>query len=91
VSTDSIQYNNVVDNEVFSGSSTATLQLLSVPTSMHGYRFRCVIDGVAKDFYSLRFVNTWKGDNGNAWETPANWSCGIVPDENMEVVIPANA
>ena len=34
---------------------------------------------------------TWTGDISSAWETPGNWSCGVVPDLNTDVLIPQNA
>ncbi len=91
LSTDSVQYSNVENNEIFSGARSATLQLQQVSSSMYGYRLRCLVDGTAGNIYNLRFENTWTGSTGAAWETASNWSCGAVPDENMDVVIPANA
>ena len=31
--------------------------------------------------------NSWTGASNNSWENPANWSCGVVPDENTDVII----
>ncbi|MEO6358656.1 MAG: hypothetical protein ABIU77_16700 [Ferruginibacter sp.] len=39
------------------------------------------------DPVEIRFRNTWTGNVSNAWENPANWSCGEVPDNNTDVVI----
>jgi len=33
-------------------------------------------------------VNTWTGAISTQWENPANWSCGITPNENTQVIIP---
>jgi len=30
---------------------------------------------------------TWTGIVSNAWENPANWSCGTLPDANTDVII----
>lgn len=31
--------------------------------------------------------NIWTGTISNAWEDPANWSSGTIPDENTDVII----
>ncbi len=33
-------------------------------------------------------INTWVGNVNLEWETPGNWSCGTVPTETSDVVIP---
>ena len=33
-------------------------------------------------------INTWVGNVNLEWETPGNWSCGTVPTEASDVVIP---
>jgi hypothetical protein len=33
--------------------------------------------------------NTWNGSVSTAWTNAANWSCGVVPDANSTVVVPA--
>jgi hypothetical protein len=35
--------------------------------------------------------NYWKGTVSDAWENPANWGCGQVPDANSIVFIDAPA
>lgn len=32
--------------------------------------------------------NTWTGGQSDAWEIPANWSCGSVPTASSDVIIP---
>jgi metallopeptidase family M12-like protein len=32
-------------------------------------------------------VESWSGTTSTAWEDPANWSCGTVPDTNTDVTI----
>ena len=32
-------------------------------------------------------INSWTGSVSTAWENPANWSCGVVPDGNTPVDI----
>ncbi len=91
MSTDSVSFTDLADSEVFAGANNADLQIQNIPSAFYGYRFRCLVDGLAGDVFALRFVNTWTGSTDTAWETPSNWSCGRLPDEHMEVVIPANA
>ena len=33
-------------------------------------------------------INTWVGNSDLEWENPLNWSCGTVPGETSDVVIP---
>jgi hypothetical protein len=33
-------------------------------------------------------TNTWIGTAGPEWNIPANWSCGVIPDATMSVIIP---
>ncbi|MES2430560.1 MAG: metallophosphoesterase family protein [Bacteroidota bacterium] len=78
---------DINDNGNYSGSNTNLLQLKNLPSSYTGYKFRCVVDGTNSMIYEVRFVNTWVGSISNAWETAGNWSCGVLPDENTDVVI----
>jgi hypothetical protein len=36
-------------------------------------------------------TNNWRGTVSSAWENPANWSCGVVPDSTMNVTVQAPA
>ena len=36
-------------------------------------------------------TNTWTGLVSDSWENPSNWSCGVLPDSTMDVVISPNA
>ena len=33
--------------------------------------------------------NNWTGDADNTWENLGNWSCGVLPDANTDVLIPS--
>lgn len=79
---------DISDDANHSGSGTHTLQLVGMPTSSTGYRYRCMIDGVPDFVRVLRFVNSWTGNNGTNWFTPQNWGCGVVPDQYTDVIIP---
>jgi hypothetical protein len=34
-------------------------------------------------------TNTWTGAASNAWDNPGNWSCGVLPDATMSVIVPS--
>lgn len=80
-------YENISDNANYTGSGTNLLRLINVPSAYTGNLYRCVVDGQNGLVFELRFVNIWLGTVSSAWETPANWSCGVLPDENTDVVI----
>lgn len=81
-------FNNITDNTIYSGTATKFLQLKNIASSYYGYQYRCLVDGVSySDIISLKFVSYWNGFVSKAWEDPANWSCGNVPDANCDVVI----
>ncbi len=77
----------ISNNANYAGSGTATLQLINLPSAWYGYQYRCVVDGANSNMYTLQFTNTWTGAVNNAWENASNWSCGAVPDGNVDVVI----
>jgi hypothetical protein len=80
-------FTNINDNLNYTGTTTASLKLLNITTSWYGRKYRCVVDGNFSKVYQLQFVAGFTGNGGTAWEAPANWSCGFVPDANTDVVI----
>ena len=81
-------YNNISNGTNYTGTSTATLLINNVPTSISGYKYRCVVDAVNGPDNVLRFILTWTGTVNNEWALPSNWSCSTTPDEFTDVVIP---
>ncbi len=71
----------------YSGVSTATLSLNNIPSSYYGYQYACLIDGNIKVMYQLKFTTTWLATGSTAWEDPANWDCGKIPDNNTDVIL----
>ena len=71
----------------FTGVTTRNLGLRNIPSSWYGRTFRCLTDGNAGQLYKIVFVRRWIGTAGTAWENPANWVCGQLPDEFTDVVI----
>ncbi len=80
---------NLADGGGYTGTAAATLQLSNVPLAWAGYQYRCVVDGTAGAAQGLSLTNTWTGGVSTSWENPANWSCGVLPDANTNVVIAA--
>ncbi len=81
-------FSNITDGSLYSGSNSSKLQLINLPTSYTGYKYRCLADGVPGNENVLRFINTWNGNTNSDWFTAANWSCGSVPDQYTNVIIP---
>jgi len=81
-------YVNISNGGVYSGANAQVLTLTTPPTSMYGYRFRCLVNNILySEEFLLKFGMTWEGTISTAWETAANWSCNILPDMNTDVII----
>ena len=81
-------YTNVTNAGIYSGATTSTLTLTSTPTSIYGYKLRCLVNGsLFSQVYTVKFTATWQGTVNNIWGNTANWSCGILPDANTDVLI----
>ncbi|MBL0356080.1 MAG: VCBS repeat-containing protein [Chitinophagaceae bacterium] len=78
---------NITDNAVYSGTNSPVLQVSNIPSSSYGYEYRCLVDNNPCGQFKVTFENKWFGTTGNAWETPANWSCGTIPDASTDVII----
>lgn len=90
-----IPVNNPV---IYSGGGLLgqTFTITNPPTSFYGYKYRCRIltnsfGGIIiyTEYKTLKFSNTWEGTLSVNWNEAANWSCGVLPDENTDVIIPA--
>jgi uncharacterized repeat protein (TIGR01451 family) len=86
-------YTNISNNGIYSGVNTDSIGITAAPTSYAGYKYRCLVNtaggGVNSAEYLLAFSTQWTGVAGSNWENPANWSCGILPDANTDVIINA--
>jgi Peptidase family C25/CARDB len=84
-------YTNISNGAIYANTSGDSLRLTAPPTNWTGNKYRCVITEGANVYYSdeytLRFGTRWIGTTSNAWQNPANWSCGIVPDQFTDVTI----
>jgi FG-GAP-like repeat len=80
-------FTNIAPGANYSGINTAILQLNNIPSAWYGYQYRCIAGAVNSAISTLQFFNNWTGAVSSAWQDPANWSCGVVPDSNTDVVI----
>lgn len=80
-------FNNIVDNVNYVNSNTPSLQLINIPSSWYGYKYRCVVDGNNSETYEIKFSDTWTGVADSDWNNSSNWTCGTVPDSNTDVII----
>jgi large repetitive protein len=78
---------DIANNAFYSNTNGPVLQLINIPSAWYGYRYRCVTDVGNSYPVEMRFGNTWTGAVSTAWENPANWSCGTLPDANTDVVV----
>ncbi len=86
-STDSVQFNNITDNANYSGTNGSALGLSNISSNRYGEQFRCVVNGINGQVFTLKFSNTWTGAINNDWNNAGNWSCGTVPDQYTDVII----
>lgn len=83
-------FTNLSNAAPYSAVNTETLNLTAPATSLYGYKYRCFVNGNSySNVFTLKFASTWSGTSSAAWETPANWSCGTVPDANTDTYIPS--
>lgn len=84
-------FTNLSNTPPYSGVNTRTLLLTNASSALYGYIYRAVATGaptVISSTRTLKFGTTWTGATNKQWGTPTNWSCGIVPDANTDVVVP---
>ena len=87
-----VQVTNLVNNGRYSGATTASLVILSIPANFYGYKYRCVLNGT--DFtmpITIKAVTKWTGDISTDWLDPLNWSCSVIPDAYTDVIIDSNS
>lgn len=85
-------YIDLTDGFEYQGSGTPTLTLLSVPTNSYKFSYRCVMESTDFEKFSqefnVKFQVKWTGDINDDWFNSLNWSCGVVPDEYTDVILP---
>lgn len=81
-------FSNIINNSTYSGATTVNLTFTNVPSAWYGYQYRCFADNTFySDTSTLKFTAYWNGSTSTAWENPANWNCGALPDSNTDVII----
>jgi hypothetical protein len=81
-------YSNITNGGLYGGATTAILDITNPPTTMYGYRYRCLVNGTDYSLeFILKFGMTWEGTVSTAWENAANWSCNSLPDMNTDVIV----
>lgn len=79
---------NITNGGVYSGATSTKLDINNAPTSLYDYQYRCLVNGSTySNIYSLQFKTSWEGGISPSWNNPANWSCGILPDTNTDIII----
>ena len=86
-------YENIANSSTFQGTSTANLQISAGAAFVRGNKYRCAVTTGGITLYSKIFTivyrNYWTGAESDAWQNPANWSCGQLPGEHTDVLISA--
>ncbi|MEO6407002.1 MAG: FG-GAP-like repeat-containing protein [Ferruginibacter sp.] len=80
-------FSNMINGTNYSGVNTVALNLVIIPSSWYGYKYRCVVGVNFSKTFTIKFVNRWTGGVNSSWEQAGNWSCGTIPDSNTDVVI----
>lgn len=84
-------YVDLSNNATYSGVNASTLVISNADGTMYGYRYRCVFTDVNSSSTSqefvLKYTAIWTGSVSTAWENPANWACGKLPDAYTDVII----
>jgi hypothetical protein len=85
----------IVDNAVYSGATTNTLEILNTIV-LNGYQYYCQVrenDAMcytASNAVKLALnIKTWSGSTSNDWTDDANWAPAGIPTVNDVVVIPS--
>lgn len=80
-------FENISNDPNHSGVNSPELILKNLSSSMYGYQYRCVVDGINGSIQFLKFTAKWTGNFSYVWETAGNWQCGQLPDENTDVLV----
>ena len=90
---DGTGYVDIVNGALYSNTTTQKLTVINPANITTGSKYRCKITNGATITYSpeniLRFYNRWLGTADGNWQNTANWSCGVIPNQYTDVIIPA--
>jgi hypothetical protein len=77
---------DLTDDSNYTQSDIPSLRIEDIPSSWYGYEYRCIVDGVPDDSFTVHFATQWQGVTDN-WSDVSNWSCGELPDANTDVIV----
>lgn len=77
---------DISDNAFYSGTNSQSLQLTGIPSSWNGFKYKCIADGKPSVISAIHVGNEWTGAADSLWENTANWSCGVLPDADTDVI-----
>jgi hypothetical protein len=81
-------FSTLTNTPPYSNVTTNTLHLTAAPSSLYGYKYRCLVNGnTYSKVFTLKFASYWTGAISTAWENAGNWNCGSVPDANTDVYV----
>ncbi|MES2774407.1 MAG: M12 family metallo-peptidase [Bacteroidota bacterium] len=84
---------NVSNGPAYANVSTNKFTVIAPADTTTGTRFRCAVTTPGGTIYSseiiLRFYNRWLGNVNNNWTSSANWSCGVIPNQYTDVILPS--
>lgn len=87
-------FQNLISSSEFTGIDSSTLQINEINPTNNKNLFRCIISDTltsySSEVFEINISNTWLGVIDTAWENPLNWSCNIIPNNNMDVLIPSS-
>ena len=84
---DGTGYVNLSESTYYTSTKTSELQAHNLPTTLYGYKYRCLVDGKPSNSFKLIFETIWKGGANSSFEAVSNWSCSVMPDANTDVII----
>ncbi len=85
-------YVNITDGSLYNNVTTSKLTIINPATITTGTKFRCMVTSGGITYSAentIRFYNRWQGTIDNNWLNPANWSCGSLPDQYVDVIVPS--
>jgi hypothetical protein len=89
------RWESSLDNFATAGTTIANTTTTLTATNLNtttSYRAlvtngSCTAANSASATLTVNFNNTWTGNTNNLWNTATNWSCGVVPTANHNVII----
>lgn len=95
---DGSSWYDLTDNNVYSGTTTATLSIDDVSGDLEGYQFYCQVvqTGVCTNITNTAMLSvvgvsgtsgSWTGSSSQDWSNCKNWSDGNVPSEATDVIV----